>query len=484
MRVLFAAAEAVPFAKTGGLGDVIGSLPKALSNRKNDIRIIMPRYHRMTDDVDRALTDLGTVTVPLAWRKQHCSLKATVHEGITYYFVDNDYYFGRDKLYGYDDDAERFAFFSRAVLECLPVLSFRPEIIHCHDWHTAPVSAFLRAFYSKDAFFKRIKTVLTIHNIAYQGIFSEYILEDILGLDVVGDIAAALKNDGCINYLRGGIALSDRVTTVSKTYACEILTPEYGEKLDALLREKQEKLHGIINGIDYADYDPRHDPAIAVKYRHSQDKKRRNKNVLQKELNLPVTDGVCLFAMVARLTEQKGIDLILSVLPELLDMKVQLVFLGTGDAMYEKALTDLATQAPDNLAVRIGFDESLARRVYAGSDIFLMPSRTEPCGLSQMIALRYASIPVVHATGGLKDTILPFNKDDGQGNGFSFREYTAEALLKAITEAHSFYEKPKLWQRLIRNAALSDYSWRCSAQEYIELYRSIIKQHKKDEHKI
>lgn len=479
MRVLFAAAEAVPFAKTGGLGDVIGSLPKALVSRKNDIRIIMPRYHRMIPDDDNVLTDLGTVTVPLAWRKQQCGLKAMVNEGITYYFVDNDYYFGRDKLYGYDDDAERFAFFSRAVLECLPVLRFKPEIIHCHDWHTAPVSVFLRVFYGNNDFYKRIKTVLTIHNIAYQGIFSEYVLDDVLGVAANEDLAAVLKNNGCINFLQGGIALSDAVTTVSKTYAQEILTPAYGEKLDALLREKQRKLHGIINGIDYVSYDPRHDPAVAVNYRFSADKKRRNRRLLQQELHLPVTDDVCLLAMIARLTEQKGIDLILEVLPELLSMKVQLVILGTGDAKYEKFLTDFAAQASENLAVRLGFDELLARRIYAGSDIFLMPSRTEPCGLSQMIALRYASIPIVHITGGLKDTICPFNRDNGQGNGFIFWEYTADALLKAIAEALGIYEKPELWRRLIRNAARSDYSWHRSAQEYLKLYRGTINQHKK-----
>lgn len=475
MKVLFAAAEAVPFAKTGGLGDVIGSLPKALKNRNTDIRVIMPLYSNIPLRYGQDLTDLGTITVPVSWRKQYCGLKTLINDGIRYYFIDNEYYFKRDKLYGYDDDAERFAFFSRAILESLPVLGFKPDILHCHDWHTAIASIFLRAFYTEKKFYQGIQTILTIHNIAYQGIFSNYILGDVLGIGDNDGIAGALKYNDGINYLQGGIAVSDEVTTVSRTYAKEIVTPEYGEKLDGLLKEKKNKLHGIINGIDYQSYNPKKDPAVPIKYQYSLEKKCQNKNRLQKEVDLPVRDDICLLAVVSRLTKQKGIDLLIAVLPKLFKMKVQLVIIGTGEEIYEHKLLQKAAQSPGNMAVRLEFDDSLARRVYAGSDVFLMPSRTEPCGLSQLIALRYGSIPIVHSTGGLKDTIYPFEKNNNRGNGFCFDEYTTEAFLETIKEALCTYKKPELWRNIVRNAVKADYSWRFSAKEYIKLYRNTIK---------
>ncbi|PKM85888.1 MAG: glycogen synthase GlgA [Firmicutes bacterium HGW-Firmicutes-12] len=483
MKVLFAAAEAVPFAKTGGLGDVIGSLPKALKKKDIDIRIILPLYDTIPEQYKQEMLDLGTLTVPVAWRKQYCGLKSLVFQGVELYFIDNEYYFKRDRLYGYDDDAERFAFFSRAVLESLPKLGYKPDILHCHDWHTALISVFLRAFYADISSYEGIKTILTIHNISYQGVFSYEVLGDIIGIEQDDSIALNLSLFSRINYLKGGIAYSDELTTVSKTYAKEIITTDYGENLDTLLKEKQNKLNGIINGLDYEDYNPLTDTALKYNYKYSLKKKRKNKLELQREFGLRVGDEVCLFAVVSRLTEQKGIELLISVLPDLIKLKIQLVLLGTGDKTYEKALIVAAKLAPDCIGVRFEFDEALARRIYAGSDIFLMPSRTEPCGLGQLIALRYASIPVVHATGGLKDTICPYNMNNGQGNGFCFEEYSASAFFEAVKEAINIYNQPYLWNGLVKNAAKSNFSWSNAARDYVLLYRNIIRQGKEDSNK-
>ncbi|MCR4442658.1 MAG: glycogen synthase GlgA [Peptococcaceae bacterium] len=473
MKVLFAAAEGAPFAKSGGLGDVIGSLPRALQAKKVEARVIMPLYGNVPAAYRRKMKELGALTVPVSWRKQYCGINALHFEGITWYFLDNEYYFKREGLYGYGDDAERFAFFSRAVLESLPFIGFRPSVLHCHDWHTGLVSVYLRAFYSRQPFYSSLKTVFTIHNIAYQGVFPAWMLGDVVGLKDDYYHAEGLRFFDCINYLQGGIIFSDRLTTVSKTYAEEIMTPAYGENMDNVLRKRKDKLCGIINGIDGGSYNPRTDPHIYCNYRCSLRKKGQNKMRLQQELNLPVRERIPMLAVVSRLAEHKGINLLLALLPDLLKKEIQLVVLGTGDEAVERHLSAAAGMYPARMAVRNSFDESLARRIYAGSDMLLMPSRTEPCGLSQLIALRYGTIPVVRETGGLKDTVRPYNEVTGEGNGFCFGEYSADALRDAVEKALEVYKRREVWAGIVKNAVQADHSWDRSAGEYVKLYREL-----------
>ncbi|MBZ4654617.1 MAG: hypothetical protein JG781_1974 [Peptococcaceae bacterium] len=474
MKVLFVAAEGVPFVKTGGLGDVIGSLPQALQEKGLEVGVMMPLYGDISSYYKEAMTLVSEFTVPLAWRSQYCGLKSLSREGISYYFVDNEYYFKRDGIYGFYDEAERYAFFCRAVLESLPHLGFKPQILHCHDWHTGVLSLFLRAFYKDHPFYRDLRTVFTIHNLHYQGIFPREILGDILGLG-----EEYLKDDRLefyhnINFMKAGIVFSDVITTVSRTYAEEIKTPLGGENLDALLRKRERRLFGILNGIDTKKYNPLTDPALFVPYRCSLTKKVQNKLKLQELLGLPVKGEVPLLALVSRLVAQKGLDLLVQIMEELLARDLQMVILGRGEETYENFFLQMAQRYSRQLAARIMFDETLARRIYAGSDIFLMPSLSEPCGLGQLLALRYGSIPVVRETGGLKDTVTAYNEYTGTGNGFTFTHFNARDFLYTIDRALNFYGQKDVWSRLVNNACKGNFSWQRSAREYLDLYRKLL----------
>ncbi|MDR3562244.1 MAG: glycogen synthase GlgA [Negativicutes bacterium] len=473
--VLFVAAEAVPFAKTGGMGDVVGSLPKELKKQGLDVRVIMPKYEDIPIHLQEKMVCLKNVTVPLGWRLQYGGLLEAEYEGLTYYFVDNEYYFKRRGLYGHYDDGERFAFFCRAVLELLPYLDFKPEILHCHDWHTAALPVLLDGHYRHIPEYAALKTVLTIHNIEYQGVFDKAMLVDLLGLDAaVYFTDDKLKFQDSINFLQGGIVFADAVTTVSPTYANEILTPEGGERLEGVLRQRQDKLTGILNGIDYDVFNPTCDSLIYQQFtRRSISRKQTNKTKLQEFLCLPVNPEVPLIGIVSRLVAAKGLDLFAAVLEDLTALDLQIVILGTGEEKYESMFRVAAHQHPDKMSVNLYFDESLAHRIYAGADINLMPSRAEPCGISQLIALRYGTIPVVRETGGLKDTITAYNEYTGEGNGFSFAQYNAHDMLYTLNRAIGFYHDKEVWPKLVKAAMASDFSWQRSASDYSALYERL-----------
>jgi len=470
--VLFVAAEASPLLKTGGLGDVVGSLPKELKRQGVDVRIILPKFDDISPAWQEKMVYLTNIMVPVGWRKQYCGLFELKHEGLTYYLIDNEYYFKRRGAYGFPDDGERFAFFCRAVLEILPQLDFAPSILHCHDWHTAAVPILLQALYRGNPDYAQLKTILTIHNIEYQGVFPPVVVEDLLGINANEFFTpAGLEFHGRANLLKGGIAFADAVTTVSNTYAQEILTPEGGHGLDGVLRSQQEKLYGILNGIDYSEYNPANDEMEFIKYtKRSIGRKRTNKEKLQEFLFLPVNGDIPLLAMVTRLVAPKGLDLIAAVLDEMMTMDVQLVLLGTGDDKYESLFRIVAHRYPEKISANLYFDEAMARRIYAGSDIFLMPSLSEPCGIGQLIALRYGSVPLVRETGGLKDTIIPYNEYTGEGNGFSFTHYNAHDMLYTLVQAIGLYHAPEVWPKLVKTAMSCDYSWQRSASEYSALY--------------
>lgn len=471
LKVLFVASEAAPFAKTGGLGDVIGSLPKELKNQEIDIRVIMPKYSSIPAEFAAQMAQKATVTVPVGWRRQYAGLFELNYQDITWYFIDNEYYFKRDSLYGHYDEAERYAYFCRAVLKALPHLDFIPDIIHCHDWQTGPLSAMLKQQYRAREQYAAIKTVFTIHNLMYQGIFPGDILGDLLGLPSSVFTADGMEFFGQVNFLKGGLAFSNVVTTVSKSYAKEIQQPYFGEKLDGFLTKRQSDIYGIINGIDYEVYNPADDPDISTHYTWRGTTKRlENKLRLQAELGLPAGKHIPVIGIVSRLVASKGLDLIAHVMEELLGLDIQLVVLGTGEARYENMFKDAAWRHPDKVSANICFSEPLAHRIYAGSDLFLMPSRFEPCGIGQLIALRYGSIPIVREVGGLKDTVIPVNKETGEGNGFTFVNYNAHEMLGTIEEAVALYRDKPLWAKLMKNAMRADHSWRQSAMEYRQLY--------------
>ncbi len=473
--IIFAVGEAAPFVKTGGLGDVAGSLPEALKELGGDVRIIMPKYGSIPQGFMEGYRHIEDFQVEVSWRSQFCALGEVVHQGVHYYFIDNEYYFKRDCLYGYDDDAERFAFFNRAVLESLPrIEGFRPDIVHCHDWHTALIPMMIREHYGDDPYYSGIRTVLTIHNLRHQGIFPLYILGDILGIAEGGRIANNLEYDGAVNYLKGGLVYSDIITTVSPTYASEILTPYFGEGLDIILRMQRDKLRGILNGIDYKIYNPLRDPDISVRYRSSLSKKADNKIALQSLVGLPEDRDVPLLGLVTRLDSQKGLDLLNHIMDELMEEELQMVVLGTGDRTYEDAFYYFASKYPSKLAVKIMFDSSLAHKIYASTDMLLMPSQFEPCGLAQMIAMRYSTVPIVRETGGLKDTVIPYNEVTGEGNGFSFANYNAHELLYTIHRALKVYREDKAaWKRITESGRKMDFSWDASAHRYMELYKEL-----------
>ena len=474
MKVLYVASEALPFMASGGLGDVAGSLPQALRKRLIGCRVVMPLYDTIKQELKDKMTFITNISVPVAWRRQYCGIFQAKHEGVIYYFIDNQYYFKRDTIYGHYDDAERFTFFARAVLEILPVVDFKPDIIHCNDWQSALTPVFYTTLYSKDPWYQGIKTVFTIHNIQYQGTYGMELVNDVIGLNPAD--TSVVEYDGDVNFMKGAIECANKVTTVSPSYAGEILDPWYSHGLDTILRERQWKLQGILNGIDVDNYNPETDKAIIKNYTVKDVKagKAANKADLQKAMGLPVKADTPIIGLVSRLVSHKGLDLIKGILDELLyTTDVQVAVLGSGDWQYENFFKEMQAKYPDKLAVTIGFIPALSRKVYAGADLFLMPSKSEPCGLSQMIALRYGTVPIVRETGGLRDSIT--DSGDGQGNGFTFKTYNAHDMLGAIRRGLDAYWDKDNWDVLVDRAMNCDLSWGKSANEYIKMYKEVLK---------
>lgn len=472
--MLFAASEAMPLVKTGGLADVVGALPKALAEHGAEVTVVLPKYGEIPAAIAQRAVTLAVMDVELGWRRQYCGLQEVTVDGVRFLLIDNEYYFNRGQLYGYGDEAERFVFFSFAVLEALEKLERLPDIIHCHDWQTGLIPFLLRTRYGNLPGYRDIKTVFTIHNLQYQGVFSRDLLQDLLSVgDEVFD-RDGLEFYGAASCMKAGLRYADKLSTVSETYAQEIQTEAFGEKLDGVIRQRAGDLRGIVNGIDTDVYNPMTDPDIVVPYRDSLGKKLLNKAALQLELGLPVDDGIPLIGIVSRLTQQKGFDLLAEALPELMRENVQLVVLGSGDPGIEAMLRAAQQENVGRIALWFGFNEGLARRIYAASDIYLMPSRFEPCGLSQLIALRYLAVPVVRETGGLKDTVESYNEYTGTGNGFTFGPATAHDLLFTVRRALSFYRKEEEWSKIVANGAKRDCGWTFSAGQYYELYREIV----------
>lgn len=472
MKVCFIAAEAAPFVKVGGLGDVIGSLPKALRELGVDARVILPLY----SSIDRERFGLKYKAyqfVDLGWRHSYCGIFETEVDGVPCYFVDNEQYFNRDSIYGQADDGERFAFFSKAALEILPALDFKPDVVNVNDWHTALSVIYLDVLKSREAeFYKDMKSVLSIHNIEFQGRFNPYEMGNLFGLE--NKYFDALIYNGAVNLLKGAIQLADRVNTVSETYAREILDPYFSYGLDKILTVEQVKLRGILNGIDVDKFNPKTDPMIPVNYDlKTFEDKVQNKLAFQKEMDLEVNADIPLIGMVTRLTHQKGIDLILQASEEILKTGAQLVILGTGDAHYESALRSLEHYRHDRVRSILLFSNEMSAKIYAASDLFLMPSKTEPCGLSQLISMRYGTVPVVHRVGGLRDTVIPFT--GVEGNGFTFESFQAGDMMDAIYRAVTcFYQSPDEWKQIIKNNLQKDVSWEQSAKKYLDLYHEVV----------
>ena len=473
MKVLYVTSEAVPFAASGGLADVAGSLPHAMRQRLVGCRVVLPLYEDVPQELREQMTFVTSLSVPVAWRRQYCGVFEARHNGVIYYLLDNQYYFKRPGLYGHYDDAERFAFLSRAVLEMLSCIDFRPDIIHANDWQCALVPVYYSLFYAQREGYENIKTVFTIHNIQYQGKYGMEILEDVFGIPQ--DARSIVEQDGCVNLMKGGIEMANRVTTVSPTYAQEILDPWYSHGLDSILRAREWKLSGILNGIDTDSYNPETDPQIFAPYSADDPSgKAENKRALQERLNLPPRADVPMIVMVTRLASHKGLDLVKYILGELLQEDIQFVLLGSGEWVYENFFREMQDRFPDKMRYCFGFVPELARKIYAGGDIFLMPSKSEPCGLSQMIACRYGTVPVVRETGGLKDSITDCG--DGQGLGFTFKTYNANDMLYAIRRSLGAYANKTDWPVLVRRSMEADFSWGRSANEYIKLYKALMKE--------
>ena len=473
MKVLFVASEAQPFMASGGLGDVAGSLPQALRKRLIGCRVVMPLYDTISQELKDSMSFITSISVPVAWRRQYCGVFQAKYKGVIYYFIDNQYYFKRDRIYGHYDDAERFTFFARAVLEILPHIDFKPDIIHCNDWQCALTPVFYTTMYSKDPWYQGIKTVFTIHNIQYQGTYGMDLVGDVIGLKP--EDSKIVEYDGDVNFMKGAIECADKVTTVSPSYAQEILDPWYSHGLDTILKARQWKLQGILNGIDTESYNPETDAAIAENYNvdSAEKGKAENKRTLQENLGLPVRADVPMIGIVSRLVSHKGLDLIRGVFDEFLSgTDVQVVVVGSGDWQYENYFRELCNRYPGKIAVRIGFVPSLARKIYAAADLFLMPSKSEPCGLSQMVALRYGTLPIVRETGGLRDSVT--DSGDGKGNGFTFKTYNAHDMLGAIRRGlEAYYNKPH-WRELVKRAMECDFSWGRSSNEYIKMYKQLM----------
>lgn len=475
MQIVFASAECAPFVKTGGLGDVAGSLPAALVRAGAEVIVMVPKYATIKDEYKAQMEHFSDFYVSLGWRNEYCGLEKLEHDGVTYMFIDNERYFARDYPYGFFDDGERFAFFSKAITESLQHLpaGFECDILHCNDWQTALAPVFLREFYQGLPLYDRVKTVFSIHNVAFQGQFSDTVMEDILGVAHIPAAASQLRCDACsINYMLGALRYADAITTVSPTYANEIQTPEFGEGLDGVLRERSYALQGILNGIDVAGFDPATDKRIAANYTvEDRSGKAVCKAKLQEELGLEVRDDRPLMVMVTRLTRQKGMDLVMYALDRILSGGVQVAVLGTGDRDYEDGLRYFQDKYPGTMAARIEFDPALSQRMYAAADMFLMPSKFEPCGLSQIIAMRYGTLPIVRETGGLKDTVQPYNEFTGEGTGFSFSNFNGDEMGDAVFRAaRLFWDNRDAWNQLVTQAMSQDFSWTRSADKYLDLY--------------
>ena len=475
MQIVFASAECAPFVKTGGLGDVAGSLPAALVRAGAEVIVMVPKYATIKDEYKAQMEHFSDFYVSLGWRNEYCGLEKLEHDGVTYMFIDNERYFARDYPYGFFDDGERFAFFSKAITESLQHLpaGFECDILHCNDWQTALAPVFLREFYQGLPLYDRVKTVFSIHNVAFQGQFSDTVMEDILGVAHIPAAASQLRCDACsINYMLGALRYADAITTVSPTYANEIQTPEFGEGLDGVLRERSYALQGILNGIDVAGFDPATDKRIAANYTvEDRSGKAVCKAKLQEELGLEVRDDRPLMVMVTRLTRQKGMDLVMYALDRILSGGVQVAVLGTGDRDYEDGLRYFQDKYPGTMAARIEFDPALSQRMYAAADMFLMPSKFEPCGLSQIIAMRYGTLPSVRETGGLKDTVIPYNEFTGEGTGFSFSNFNGDEMGDAVFRAaRLFWDNHDAWNQLVTQAMSQDFSWTRSADKYLDLY--------------
>lgn len=475
MQIVFASAECAPFVKTGGLGDVAGSLPAALVRAGAEVIVMVPKYATIKDEYKAQMEHFADFYVSLGWRNEYCGLEKLEHDGVTYMFIDNERYFARDYPYGFFDDGERFAFFSKAITESLQHLpaGFECDILHCNDWQTALAPVFLREFYQGLPLYDRVKTVFSIHNVAFQGQFSDTVMEDILGVAHIPAAASQLRCDACsVNYMLGALRYADAITTVSPTYANEIQTPEFGEGLDGVLRERSYALQGILNGIDVAGFDPATDKRIAANYTvEDRSGKAVCKAKLQEELGLEVRDDRPLMVMVTRLTRQKGMDLVMYALDRILAGGVQVAVLGTGDRDYEDGLRYFQDKYPGTMAARIEFDPALSQRMYAAADMFLMPSKFEPCGLSQIIAMRYGTLPIVRETGGLKDTVIPYNEFTGEGTGFSFSNFNGDEMGDAVFRAaRLFWDNRDAWNQLVTQAMSQDFSWTRSADKYLDLY--------------
>lgn len=476
MNVLFVTTEVVPFSKTGGLADVSMSLPKSLRSLGVDVRVITSKSFQLDEELAKKEEHIASFNVQLGWRNQYAGLSRVEYDDIPFYFIDNEYYFKRDGLYGHYDDGERFAFFSKGVLDAtMHMGDFKPDIIHMNDWHTAVIPVLMRDQYYNHPIVPYMKTMLTIHNLRFQGIFDKEFMGDILSLDQSFYAHEALTYKEKINFLKGGIERSNIVNTVSPTYSKEIMTEFFGEGLHDIIQERSNKVYGILNGIDRDLYNPNTDPKIQANYNlRSLKGKAVNKAYLQKQSGLPVKEDAALIAIVTRLDEMKGLDLVLGIFDELMSEDIQLVILGVGNPKYESFFRQKQKQYPDKLAVHLTFSDQWARDIYSGADMFLMPSKFEPCGLSQQIAMRYGAVPIVRETGGLKDTVTPYNKYDQTGNGFSFGTYSAHEMYFAVQKALEIYKKPKEWKALVKAAMKYDSSWKTSAQAYKELYESLM----------
>lgn len=471
-KILFVASEAAPFIATGGLAEVVGSLSKALATDKNyDVRVIIPLYQDVKKEYRKEFRFIGNIFVPLSWRNQYCGIFEYVADNVTYYFVDNEYYFKRPGCYGYYDDGERFAFFCRSVMEILSFINFYPDVLHCHDWQAALAAIYLKTIYCFRPEYQFIRSVFTIHNIEYQGQYSLDILEDLFGIS--NNFKYLVEYDHCINLMKGAIECSERFSTVSPTYAGEIKNPYYSHGLDSIVRRNEFKLCGILNGIDPDYYNPATDKALFANYSAEKpEKKAICKEELQKMLNLPVKPNTPVIAMISRLVGHKGLDLVREVIEQVLRQDVQFVLLGTGDSAYENYFSDLARRYTGKVVSIISFNADLSRKIYSGADLFLMPSKSEPCGLSQMIASRYGTVAIVRETGGLRDSITPYGAG---GNGFTFRDYNAYDMLYVINEALNVYRDGVEWQKLVRRAMTTDFTWAKSAKEYLGLYNGLLK---------
>ncbi len=477
MKILFTTSECVPFIKTGGLADVVGALAPVLAKKGHDVRVILPLYTAIPQSYVERMTHVADFEVSLGWRRQYCGIEMLEQDGVVWYFVDNKFYFGRSYIYGMGgDEYERFGFFCRGVLNALPLISFQPDVIHANDWQSGMVPALLKIQYAHLSFYSGIKTMFTIHNLQYQGIFGIKEVQDVLGLGDSLWTNDKLECFGCANYLKAGLVYSDLITTVSPSYAEEIQTAYYGERLDGLLRARKHQLYGVINGLDIVDYNPATDSFLAATYSPEDlSGKAACKRVLQEELGLEIKPDTPVIGMVGRLSNQKGLDLVDYIIADLMRENVQLVVLGMGESRYVNLFSWAEGEYRGRVAARFTMDSGLAHRIYAGCDMFLMPSQFEPCGLSQMIAMRYGTVPIVRETGGLRDTVLSYNEYTGDGNGFTFFNYNAHDMLHVIQRAmHYYHEEKEVWKLLQERGMSGNYSWDRSADKYVELYRGMI----------